>query len=1483
RCTFVYCFEARRCVFIVSILRLLFSSFEHWRSVPVVKSLIPTLACQLKWGLPNVCPVFELALVGHQQPCVQAFSRMVKMWKQGCTRRRWCMGYERRSGYYTVYKQVYRMEHQTVYKCCPGWVQHDNEPGCLHLLCSAGTCFNGGKCPEAGSQMCQCPAGFQGPRCQYDVDECAVVNGGCQQDCVNTHGSFHCQCQVGYRLHTDGRTCIAINSCSVNKGGCEQECVQLSEDHYKCQCQSGYQLKRDGKSCEVIDPCTSGNEGCSQICQNERGIAKCRCHPGHYLSADKKCAEGRARCAHRCVNTLGSFTCVCNPGFELGADGKQCYRIEMEIVDSCQDSNGGCSHHCEHTTAGPRCSCDDGYRLDFDGKTCAESCCSQFCINYAGGYECACKAGFQPNADGCACDDVDECRLDNGNCDHFCVNSLGSYECACKEGYRLGPDGTSVCPALGGEEMDVEEAAGFAGAPGLQFRGPPQLLRYTLGAFYEDEHPRGELTLVHRVVCLDNTFGNDCSLSCEDCLNGGRCNSEHSGCVCSPGWTGIICNETCSPGTYGRGCASTCKCQNGGSCDPIMGQCRCPPGVLGKLCEDGCPKGLFGKNCNKPCNCANNGYCHRLYGACLCDPGLYGRFCHLTCPRWAFGAGCSEECQCVKEHTLECDARNGTCTCKPGYHGKKCQKECSPGFYGAGCKLRCNCSTDVLCDRETGICKHPCPLGFHGEKCHLLCQPGSFGVNCEQRCSCGEAPCDPKTGQCICPAGKTGATCEQDCPAGWWGPDCQFSCEPCTNGGQCNRETGACDCPPGYTGASCSASCPDGYYGQNCLLLCSCSSSAQCHHITGECTCPPGWTGHDCKHACDSGRWGQRCENMCVCNNSDGSCDPITGSCFCEPGFTGKHCEWRCPEGSFGPSCEYSCQCQNGAACDHVSGACTCTAGWTGTFCGRACPDGFFGLDCHQVCKCKNAAGCDHVLGTCRCLPGWLGETCEQRTYGPSPLPCSHGRLLDCGMTYQACQGNSYGPGCSHTCECHNGALCHHVTGTCLCRAGWKGATSVHTFLPDPELGWLCTILPHALTRMGCSVAACLPGRYGTGCAHRCRCPAGAPCHHLTGECSCPPGFTGYGCEKSKFVLRMQILPLGRRQQPHSSDDGQRLLVTHSHGLASFDLCSWCGLAGGVCPCKICSSQAGREQLGAKLHQNRPRRCQQSPAPARRHRCAVGKSAALLSVGIVPAGILFNKFELALCLSAIFTKTNLIYWFTFPLPQACPPGTYGKNCNRVCQCSAENEECHPVTGDCACRPGYYGARCNVRCPLGFYGLSCLQACACKNGASCDAVTGQCICPLGYQGVYCEKGCDRGWFGERCQHRCDCGGAPCDPETGKCLCPPGKTGDKCDTECRSDKYGPDCSLRCQCASKSQCNPYNGNCLCPATWMGPTCKEGFSRLPPAHTCQRAVRSSIPASMKSCPEAVGIHSICEMNKEFYLLCVPSRSLTFCRGVRF
>lgn len=82
------------------------------------------------------------------------------------------------------------MEMQTVYRCCPGWMQRGEERGCLHSeynntvcvcvmdrvseqcvfstgVCSSGTCFNGGKCSETSDQLCQCPEGFEGTRCQY--------------------------------------------------------------------------------------------------------------------------------------------------------------------------------------------------------------------------------------------------------------------------------------------------------------------------------------------------------------------------------------------------------------------------------------------------------------------------------------------------------------------------------------------------------------------------------------------------------------------------------------------------------------------------------------------------------------------------------------------------------------------------------------------------------------------------------------------------------------------------------------------------------------------------------------------------------------------------------------------------------------------------------------------------------------------------------------------------------------------------------------------------------------------------------------------------------------------------------------------------------------------------------------------------------------------------------------------------------------------
>ena len=40
-----------------------------------------------------------------------------------------------------------------------------------------------------------------------DYNECSNINGGCEQNCHNTVGSFYCSCNSGYSISSDGRHC----------------------------------------------------------------------------------------------------------------------------------------------------------------------------------------------------------------------------------------------------------------------------------------------------------------------------------------------------------------------------------------------------------------------------------------------------------------------------------------------------------------------------------------------------------------------------------------------------------------------------------------------------------------------------------------------------------------------------------------------------------------------------------------------------------------------------------------------------------------------------------------------------------------------------------------------------------------------------------------------------------------------------------------------------------------------------------------------------------------------------------------------------------------------------------------------------------------------------------------------------------------------------------------------------------------------------
>lgn len=102
-----------------------------------------------------------------------------------------------------------------------------------------------------------------------DINECATYQGGCEYKCKNTQGSYTCSCPSGFSLyshtacqgnlliwslliHTITYIHADINECSTNNGGCNQDCHNTPGSFY-CSCNTGYSLNSNGYSCNGKD------------------------------------------------------------------------------------------------------------------------------------------------------------------------------------------------------------------------------------------------------------------------------------------------------------------------------------------------------------------------------------------------------------------------------------------------------------------------------------------------------------------------------------------------------------------------------------------------------------------------------------------------------------------------------------------------------------------------------------------------------------------------------------------------------------------------------------------------------------------------------------------------------------------------------------------------------------------------------------------------------------------------------------------------------------------------------------------------------------------------------------------------------------------------------------------------------------------------------------------------------------------------------
>uniref|UniRef100_A0A8C9L4M6 Vitamin K-dependent protein S n=1 Tax=Pavo cristatus TaxID=9049 RepID=A0A8C9L4M6_PAVCR len=143
---------------------------------------------------------------------------------------------------------------------------------------------------------CICKPGWQGEKCEEDINECEDFNGGCSQRCSNLPGSYRCLCEDGYFMHSNKRDCRDINECALHPNICGTAVCKNTLGKYECECAEGYTYNSTSKNCEDIDECAENT--CAQLCVNSPGSYSCYCDgkKGFKLSKDMKNCESVPVC-----------------------------------------------------------------------------------------------------------------------------------------------------------------------------------------------------------------------------------------------------------------------------------------------------------------------------------------------------------------------------------------------------------------------------------------------------------------------------------------------------------------------------------------------------------------------------------------------------------------------------------------------------------------------------------------------------------------------------------------------------------------------------------------------------------------------------------------------------------------------------------------------------------------------------------------------------------------------------------------------------------------------------------------------------------------------------------------------------------------------------------------------------------------------------------------------------------------------------------
>ncbi|KAJ8362899.1 hypothetical protein SKAU_G00117300 [Synaphobranchus kaupii] len=211
---------------------------------------------------------------------------------------------------------------------------------------------------ETTSMQCEVGWATKEDKC-IDVDECTDPVCGLYAVCINTNGSFYCQCEPGFHTNSPSNIftgfegqCIDINECLKTPDICGPNALcRNTMGSQNCTCSEGYTSSNGqrffhidkGVTCEDEDECEIVPPVCGRngTCTNSPGRYTCTCDPGFSnnghgyapCSDVDECTADPAFCGEKgsCLNTEGSYTCTCDPDYSnYGNAQGQCVELNCD-------------------------------------------------------------------------------------------------------------------------------------------------------------------------------------------------------------------------------------------------------------------------------------------------------------------------------------------------------------------------------------------------------------------------------------------------------------------------------------------------------------------------------------------------------------------------------------------------------------------------------------------------------------------------------------------------------------------------------------------------------------------------------------------------------------------------------------------------------------------------------------------------------------------------------------------------------------------------------------------------------------------------------------------------------------------------------------------------------------------------------------------------------------------------------------------------